>query len=90
MSENETIDSRAIDELFDANESPVLQHFDTTSIQRPGLAIKRVNVDMPQWMVIGLENEAQRLGISRQSVIKTWLAEKIDNGSRVDYVADAH
>jgi len=38
-----------------------------------------VNVDFPQWMVDTLDQEAQRLGIHRQAVIKTWIAQKLDH-----------
>ena len=39
---------------------------------------KRVNVDFPTWMVDSLDREASRLGVTRQSVIKVWLAERLD------------
>jgi hypothetical protein len=38
--------------------------------------ITRVNVDFPEWMIESLEREAPRKGISRQSVIKVWPAER--------------
>ncbi|WP_419177952.1 type II toxin-antitoxin system BrnA family antitoxin, partial [Chlorobium limicola] len=38
---------------------------------------KRVNVDFPVWMIDSLDKEATRLGVSRQSVIKVWLAERL-------------
>ena len=41
-------------------------------------AVKIVNVSLPVWMVKGLDKEAQRLNIDRQAVIKTWLAERLD------------
>lgn len=41
--------------------------------------MKRVNVDFPQWMVDELDKEAQRLGIHRQAVIKTWIAQQLDH-----------
>ncbi|HEX9659723.1 MAG TPA: hypothetical protein VGA18_05450 [Rhodothermales bacterium] len=39
--------------------------------------VKRVNVDFPKWMVRSLDKEASRLGVTRQSVIKMWLAERL-------------
>ena len=39
---------------------------------------KRVNVDFPVWMIEELDNEAQRLGVTRQSIIKVWLAERLE------------
>jgi hypothetical protein len=39
--------------------------------------IRRVNVDFPEWMIESLDKEAARIGVSRQSVIKVWLAERL-------------
>jgi hypothetical protein len=62
---------------FDEGEE-ILDYFDTENVQRPNRELKRVNVDFPAWMVEALDNEAGRLGINRQAVIKTWIAERID------------
>ena len=40
---------------------------------------KRVNVDFPTWMVDSLDREASKLGVTRQSVIKVWLAERLES-----------
>jgi hypothetical protein len=50
---------------------------DVSKVQKPNLELKRVNVDFPQWVVAGLDREAQRLGVTRQSLIKMWIAEKL-------------
>jgi hypothetical protein len=65
-----------LDQRFDDGED-VLEYFDLETAKRPGLEMKRVNVDFPQWMVEGLDKEAKRLGIPRQSVIKVWIAEHL-------------
>jgi hypothetical protein len=65
-----------LDQKFDDGED-VLEHFDLSSLKHPGLKIKRVNVDFPQWMVDSLDHEANRLGIHRQAVIKFWIAERL-------------
>ena len=39
---------------------------------------KRVNVDFPPWMIDSLDREASKLGVTRQSVIKVWLAERLE------------
>jgi hypothetical protein len=41
---------------------------------------RRVNVDFPSWMIESLDREARRLGITRQSIIKLWIAERVENG----------
>ncbi|MEB3312204.1 MAG: CopG family transcriptional regulator [Snowella sp.] len=66
-----------LDQKFDDGEE-ILQYFDLNSIKRPGLEVKRVNVDFPAWMVEALDRESQRLGVHRQAVIKTWIAERLD------------
>ena len=50
---------------------------DCTRASRPNLAIKRVNVDFPKWVVDGLDRQAQHLGVTRQSLIKMWVAERV-------------
>jgi hypothetical protein len=45
--------------------------------RRIGTDAKRVNVDFPAWMVDSLDREARRLGVTRQSLIKLWLADKL-------------
>jgi len=48
-----------------------------STIKRQNLEPKRINIDFATWMVKKLDEEAQHIGISRQAVIKTWLADKI-------------
>ncbi|MFM2430324.1 MAG: hypothetical protein RLZZ511_1537 [Cyanobacteriota bacterium] len=72
------MNAEELDQRFDDGES-VLEFFDLNTAKRPGLAIKRVNVDFLAWMVEALDREAQRLGIHRQAVIKTWIAQRLDN-----------
>lgn len=64
------------DQQFDAGED-VTSSLDLAHARRPGLEAKRVNVDFPAWMVQSLDREARRLGVTRQSLIKLWLAEKL-------------
>ena len=65
-----------LDKKFDAGEE-VLEHFELSSARRPNLEAKRVNVDFPAWMVNSLDQEAKRLGVTRQSVIKMWIDERL-------------
>jgi hypothetical protein len=64
------------DRLFEAGESTV-EYLDKTQMKRPGLEQRRITVDFPVWMVHQLDKEATRLGITRQSIIKMWISEKI-------------
>ena len=64
------------DEKFD-NEENIIDQLDVGHARRPGEEIKRINVDFPAWMVAALDREARRLGVTRQSIIKMWLAEHL-------------
>lgn len=48
------------------------------------LAVFRVNVDFPAWSVAALDLEANRLGISRQALIKFWVIERLDQAKGFD------
>ncbi|WP_320169971.1 type II toxin-antitoxin system BrnA family antitoxin [Maridesulfovibrio sp.] len=72
-----------LEQKFDEGEE-VLDFFDLDSANRLNTENKRVNVDFPAWMVIALDREAKRLGINRQAVIKTWIANRIDRGHSPD------
>ncbi len=51
---------------------------DLSAARRPSREQRRVNVDFPVWMVESLDREASRLGVTRQSIIKLWLAERLE------------
>ena len=65
------------DKKFDEGES-VVGDLDLARARRAGEEQRRINVDFPIWMIKGLDREARRLGVTRQSVIKMWLAERLD------------
>jgi hypothetical protein len=64
------------DKKFDDGED-ISEYIDFASARRPNLEPKRVNVDFPTWMVRELDSEAQRLGVTRQALIKLWIAERL-------------
>jgi hypothetical protein len=66
------------DKKFDSGEE-ITQYLDLTKARRSGLEVKRVNVDFPEWMIESLDKEAHRIGTSRQSLIKFWLADRLDH-----------
>jgi len=70
--------AKEVDKKFDTGED-VLDYFDTENIKKPGLAQRRVNVDFPVWMIEDLDREAKRLGVARQSLIKFWIAERLQS-----------
>jgi len=72
--------AKGFDQAFDKGED-VTAHLDLSRMRRPELAQKRVNVDFPVWMIHKLDREAKRLGVTRQSVIKMWLAERLEKAA---------
>ncbi len=71
------MNSSEFDRRFDEGES-VIDGLDHSAARRPRLEQRRVNVDFPLWMVEQLDLEATRLGVTRQSIIKVWLAERLE------------
>lgn len=69
--------ARDFDRRFDRGES-VADALDLSRARRPGEEQRRVNVDFPVWMVECLDREARRMGVTRQSVIKVWIAERLE------------
>ena len=68
--------AKELDKKFDEGKD-VLEHFDLSKARRPNQEQKRVNVDFPLWMIQSLDKEAKRLGVPRQSIIKIWIAERL-------------
>ncbi|MBN1556110.1 MAG: ribbon-helix-helix protein, CopG family [Phycisphaerae bacterium] len=68
--------AKEFDRRFDNGED-ISDYLDLKNVRRPGRDIRRVNVDFPSWMVDRLDEKARRLGINRQAVIKTLLAEHL-------------
>jgi len=68
-----------LDKKFDDNQEDILDYFDTSKIKMINEEPKRVNIDFPAWMVDSLDKEAKHIGVSRQAVIKMWLAERLQS-----------
>ena len=64
------------DRKFDKGED-VSDHVDWSKAKRPNVQVKRVNVDFPKWVVDGLDRQARHLGVTRQALIKLWIAERL-------------
>ncbi|CAA6809386.1 MAG: Unknown protein [uncultured Campylobacterales bacterium] len=69
---------KKIDDIFDENDGNILDFFDADNIKKVNQKNKRVNIDFPQWMVNMFDSEASRIGVTRQSIIKMWLAQKLE------------
>ncbi len=68
------------DKKFDESKD-IIEHLDIAKAKRPNQEQKRVNVDFPLWMIDLLDREAKRLGVPRQSIIKIWVADRLEKVS---------
>jgi len=71
-----TITAEEFDRRFD-NDEDITDFLDWEHSKRPGLEQRRVNVDLPVWMIGLLDLEAKRIGVTRQSIVKVWLSERL-------------
>ncbi|HYN43350.1 MAG TPA: CopG family transcriptional regulator [Thermoanaerobaculia bacterium] len=69
--------AKELDRRFDDGED-VSDVLDLGKARRPGQEQRRVNVDFPSWMIESLDREANRLGVTRQSIIKVWIADRLE------------
>jgi hypothetical protein len=66
------------DQKFEDDEQDIIADLDLSTLKRPNQKQKKVNVDFPTWMVESLDKEANRIGVTRQSIIKVWVAERLE------------
>ena len=71
------INSKKLDEKFDNGED-ISEHIDWSSARLVNEKPQRVNIDFPKWVVMRLDRESKRLGVSRQSLVKMWIAERLE------------
>lgn len=69
--------AKTFDKKFNDSQD-ITDAIDISKAKRPNQEQKRVNVDFPSWMVTSLDKEAKHLGVTRQSIIKIWLAERLE------------
>lgn len=71
--------AEAFDQKFDEGQEDIIDDLDLSQLRRPGYEQRRIDVDFPIWMIEALDREALRLGVSRQSIIKVWIAERLEH-----------
>ena len=72
--------TETFDAKFDRGEN-VTSALDLAKLRKPNQEPRRVNVDFPSWMIDSLDREAKRLGITRQALIKVWIAEMLQRNA---------
>lgn len=70
--------AKELDRLFDAGKD-ISKYLDLSRARRVNESTMRVNVDFPAWMIHSLDKEASRLGVTRQSIIKVWISERLEH-----------
>ncbi len=75
-----SMNTTEFDEKFESGDD-ILEYLELDNVQTPGLQQKRVSVDFPEWMVVSLDKVARKLGVTRQSVIKVFISEKLKEES---------
>jgi hypothetical protein len=71
-----SIEAKEFDRKFESGED-ISEYLNLEKTIRPRQEQKRVNVDFPVWMIEQLDKEARKLGVTRQSIIKFWIAERL-------------
>jgi hypothetical protein len=71
--------AKDFDNKFDENKTDIIDDLEMSTLRRPNQQQKRVNVDFPVWVIDSLDKEASRVGVSRQSIIKLWLVERLED-----------
>ena len=69
--------AKDFDEKFDQAKEDIVDDLDLSKARRVNQEQKRINVDFPAWVVDSLDREAARIGVTRQSIIKVWLVERL-------------
>jgi len=77
-----TITAKEFDQKFDNGED-IIEYLDFSNavklkdIKKLKTETKKVNVDFPEWVIESLDREAKKIGVTRQSIIKVWIAERL-------------
>ena len=72
--------AKTFDKQFDAG-IDIAATLDLSKAKRVLQEQKRVYVDFPKWMIASLDREAEKFGVTRQSIIKVWLAERLEEST---------
>ncbi len=70
--------AKNFDKKFNDNKEDIIDDLDLSTARRVNQEQKRINVDFPSWVVESLDREAARIGVTRQSIIKVWLVERLN------------
>jgi hypothetical protein len=69
--------ARDFDNKFDQGQEDIIEDIDLTTLHKPNQEQVSINIEFPAWVIESLDREAARIGITRQSIIKVWLVERL-------------
>ncbi len=70
--------AKDFDKKFDDNKTDIIEDLNLSTIKRVNQVQKRINVDFPSWVIDSLDKAAKKIGVTRQSIIKVWLVERLE------------
>ena len=82
MKKQSTMTAKEFERRFDEGED-ITPYIDKATIRHPRLEVRRVNVDFPEWVIGTLDAQSKRIGVSRQSLIKLWISERIQQEKKI-------
>jgi len=69
--------AKDFDKKFEQNQEDIINDLDLATLHKPNQEQRRINVDFPAWVIESLDREAARISVTRQSIIKVWLVERL-------------
>ena len=82
MKKQSPMTAQEFEQRFDDGED-ITPFIDMSSIRRPGVEPRRVNVDFPEWMIEKLDWQSRLIGVSRQALVKLWVSERIQKEQQI-------
>jgi hypothetical protein len=79
-----TVSAEEFDKLADSGSDEIDKYLDWDNATRPGLEIKRMSLDLPAHMLEKLDRQSALRGVTRQSLVKMWLYEKLTRSEQRD------
>ena len=71
------MNAKEFDQKFDDGEEDIMEMLDLSKAKRLLTNQKRLSIDLPIWMIELIDQEANRLGVTSQTVIQNSLAEHL-------------
>ncbi len=82
MKKQSPMTAQEFEQRFDEGED-ITPFIEMSSIRRPGMEPRRVNVDFPEWMIEKLDWQSRLIGVSRQALVKLWISERIQKEQQI-------